>query len=80
MKSCCWKGGVPGVDIEGRDELDVLDAGEVVDGSGGGGLRRVGWWFLGEVSYVDFPSEVKVQQTDSSLEDPAGLAAWMANS
>ena len=28
-------------------------------------------------SHVDLPSEVKVLQTESSLEDPAGLAAWM---
>ena len=26
-------------------------------------------------SHVDLPSEVKVLQTESSLEDPAGLAA-----
>jgi len=28
-------------------------------------------------SHVDLPSKVKVQQTKSSLEDPAGLAAWV---
>ena len=28
-------------------------------------------------SHVDLPSEVKVLQTESSLEDPAGLAAGM---
>jgi hypothetical protein len=28
-------------------------------------------------SHDDLPSEVKVLQTESSLEDPAGLAAWM---
>ena len=28
-------------------------------------------------SHVDLPSEVKVLQTESSLEDSAGLAAWM---
>ena len=28
-------------------------------------------------SHVDLPSKVKVHQTKSSLEDPAGLAAWM---
>ena len=28
-------------------------------------------------SHVDLPSEVKVRQTKSSLEDPAGLAAWV---
>jgi len=28
-------------------------------------------------SHIDLPSEVKVHQTNSSLEDPAGLAAWV---
>jgi len=28
-------------------------------------------------SHVDLPSKVKVHQTKSSLEDPAGLAAWV---
>ena len=28
-------------------------------------------------SHVDLPSEVKVLQTESSLEDPARLTAWM---
>jgi len=28
-------------------------------------------------SHVDLPSKVKVQQTKFSLEDPAGLAAWV---
>src|SRR5210317_1890380 len=28
-------------------------------------------------SHIDLPSKVKVQQTESSPEDPAGLAAWM---
>jgi hypothetical protein len=28
-------------------------------------------------SHVDLPSKVEVLQTKSSLEDPAGLAAWV---
>jgi len=28
-------------------------------------------------SHVDLPSKVKVLQTKSSLENPAGLAAWV---
>ena len=28
-------------------------------------------------SHVDLPSRFKVHQTKSSLEDPAGLAAWV---
>ncbi len=53
MKSCCGKGPTPGVEASATpDEPDVLDAGDVVEGVGVGGLRRprrvrrVGWWFL----------------------------------
>ena len=37
MKSCCWKGAYPGVEAPiTPDELDVLDGGDGVEGTGAG--------------------------------------------
>ena len=40
-----------------------------------GVLGNINAWHTN--SHIDLPSEVKVHQTKSSLEDPAGLAAWV---